>query len=98
MALRQKVTAVATPGIHEDQADLTLTTTDGQVHHLFVEHAIGSLHRPLTDAELDLKVADLCKPVIGHAGAERLIAASRGLGMAASVTDIVAAAVPAGGR
>jgi 2-methylcitrate dehydratase PrpD len=97
VALRQKVTAVAAPGIHEDQVDVTLTTIDGQVHHLFVEHAIGSLHRPLTDAELDLKVADLCEPVIGRGGADRLIAASRGLGAATSVTDIIAAAVPAKG-
>ncbi len=96
VALRQKVTAVATPGIHEDQVDVTLTTTDGQVHHLFVEHAIGSLHRPLTDGELDLKVSDLCEPVIGRAGAARLIAASRGLGAAPDVSEVIASSIPAG--
>ncbi|MHB2169058.1 MmgE/PrpD family protein [Alsobacter sp. R-9] len=95
VGLRQKVTAVASPGIHEDQADVTLTTTDGQVHHLFVEHAIGSLHRPLTDAELDAKVTDLSAPVIGTDGAAALIGRSRGLGSAPDVSALIAVAAGA---
>jgi 2-methylcitrate dehydratase PrpD len=94
VGLRQKVRAVATPGIHEHQVDAVLTTTDGQTHHLFVEHAIGSLHRPLTDAELDAKVFDLCEPVIGKAKSEGLIAASRGIGQAPDVSALIATASP----
>jgi hypothetical protein len=94
VALRQKVKAVATPGIHEHQVDAVLTTTDGQQHHLFVENAIGSLKRPLTDAELDAKVADLCAPVIGVAGGARLIAAARAIGSATNVSALIAAANP----
>ena len=30
-------------------ADVTVTMKDGRTHHLFVEHAIGSLERPMSD-------------------------------------------------
>jgi 2-methylcitrate dehydratase PrpD len=96
IALRDKVTAVVTPGVHEDQADVTVTTTDGRTLHVFVEHAIGSLERPLSDAELDAKAADLCEPVLGAAGARRLLEACRSLGRAPNVRDLVAAALPDG--
>ncbi len=95
VGLRGKVTAVATPGIHEHQVDVVLTTTDGKVHHLFVEHAIGSLGRPMTDAELDAKLTDLCDPVLGAAGSARLIVAARSLIDSDDASRIVAAAIPA---
>jgi 2-methylcitrate dehydratase PrpD len=95
VGLRQKVRAKATPGIHEDQVDVMLTTTDGRVHHLFVEHAIGSLGRPMTNAELDAKVQDLCEPVLGPAGATRLIAEARRLVSSPDAARVVAVAVPA---
>jgi 2-methylcitrate dehydratase PrpD len=94
VALRRKVRAEASPGIHEDQVDATLTTTDGRVLHVFVEHAIGSLQRPLTDEELDQKARDLSEPVVGAAGAERLIAACRGVAGASSLADVIRASLP----
>jgi 2-methylcitrate dehydratase PrpD len=96
VALRGKVSAVVTPGVHEDQADVTITTVDGRTLHLFVEHAIGSLERPLSDAELDAKAADLCEPVLGASGARRLLEACRALARAPNVRELVAAAVPDG--
>jgi 2-methylcitrate dehydratase PrpD len=93
--LRQKVTAVATAGIHEDQVDVTLTTTDGRVLRLFIEHAVGSLGRPLTDAELDAKATDLCAPVIGAGKTADLIAAARATSDAPNLSSVIAAATPA---
>jgi 2-methylcitrate dehydratase PrpD len=95
VALRRKVHAEATPGIHEDQVDVTLTTTDGRTLHVLVEHAIGSLKRPLTDQELDQKVRDLCEPVIGGDAAKRLIDACRGIDKARSLRAVIDASVPA---
>jgi 2-methylcitrate dehydratase PrpD len=94
--LRGKVRAEASPKIHEDQVDITLTTRDGRTHRLFVEHAIGSLERPLSDEELDRKVRDLCEPVIGAAGSGRLIEACRGVETAASLKSVVDASCPKG--
>jgi 2-methylcitrate dehydratase PrpD len=94
VALRQKVRAEVSSGIHEDQVDVTLTTTDGRTLHLFVEHAIGSLERPLSDQELDQKVRDLCEPVIGADGVGRLIEACRGTNAAPSLQRVIDASLP----
>jgi 2-methylcitrate dehydratase PrpD len=94
VGLRQKVKATVRPGIHEHQVDATLTTTDGRVLKLFIENAIGSLGRPLTDAELDAKLVDLCEPVIGAAGSQALIAATRGVGAAPDLSAVIRAASP----
>ena len=95
VALRRKVRAEVGPGIHEDQVDVTLTTTDGRTLHLFVEHAIGSLMRPLSDQELDGKVRDLCELVIGGDGARRLIDACRSVEAASSLRAVIDASMPA---
>ncbi len=94
VALRQKVKAVVQPGIHEHQVDATLTTMDGRTLHLFVENAIGSLGRPLTDQELDAKLKDLCDPVLGTEGSRKLIAAARAVGDACDLGSVIAAAAP----
>ena len=41
--------------------------TDGRTLHLFVEHAIGSLQRPMSDADLARKFHGLVDPVLGAA-------------------------------
>ena len=95
--LRQKVKAVVQPGIHEHQVDAVLTTADGATHHIFIEHAIGSLGRPLTDAELDAKVVDLAAPVIGPAQTAAMIAAARNLGDASDLSVLIRSARPLSG-
>ena len=41
--------------------------------HLKVEHAIGSLQRPLSDADLERKFHGLVDPVLGADRAARLV-------------------------
>ncbi len=94
VALRQKVKAVVQQGIHEHQVDATLTTVDGRVLKLFVENAIGSLGRPLTDQELDAKLVDLCEPIIGQEGCKKLIAAARAVSAAPDLGAVIAATAP----
>jgi 2-methylcitrate dehydratase PrpD len=94
VTLRRKVRAEAEKGIHEDQVKVAITTTDGKVHELFVEHAIGSLDRPLSDEELDNKVRDLCEPVLGAPGTDRFIALCRDTANAPSLAAIIEAGIP----
>ena len=49
---------------------------DGRTHHVFVEHAIGSLERPMSDDDLARKFHGLVDPVLGAARADELIAAA----------------------
>ena len=44
---------------------MTAILKDGRKEHVFVKHAIGSLEKPLTDAQLEAKFRDLAEPVIG---------------------------------
>lgn len=69
VALRDKVTLNVDPSIHEASVDATVRTTDGRELHIFVEHAIGSLERPMSDEQLRAKFVDQSAPVIGEAAA-----------------------------
>ena len=70
VALRRKVVATVDDAIDEAAADVTAVLRDGRRVHVFVEHAIGSLERPMTDAELEAQV-----PRAGRPGARRSRAA-----------------------
>ena len=93
-ALRRKVVATVDDSIDEASADVTAILKDGRREHVFVAHAIGSLERPMTDADLEGKFHALVEPVLGKRRAEDLIAACRDLGAAASVSSLAASARP----
>jgi hypothetical protein len=61
---------------------------------VFVEHAIGSLHRPMTDADLEAKFHGLVDPVLGAARATELIAAAWQLGASGDARSLAALARP----
>ena len=58
VALRGKVIPVITPGIDPAQVDMTIVLKDGRQLHRYVEHAIGSVEKPMTDQQLETKFAD----------------------------------------
>ncbi len=94
VALRRKVVATVDAAIAEASADVTAVLTDGRRVHVFVEHAIGSMQRPLSDAALDGKFRDLAEPVLGADRVEALIAACRGVAGAGDVRALTALACP----
>jgi len=92
VALRQKVVATVDDAIDEASADVIAVLKGGRTEKVFVEHAIGSLERPLSDAQLEAKFRDLAEPVIGEQQAGRLIDACRRLGESPDVGMLAAAA------
>ena len=62
---------------------------------MFVEHAIGSLARPMTDAQLEAKFRGLCDGVLDAPRRSALISACWGVGGAADLRALVRQAVPA---
>jgi 2-methylcitrate dehydratase PrpD len=94
VALRDRIEATVDPRVHEDQADVTIHCRDGRRLHVFVEHAIGSRERPMTDADLAAKFEALVAPVLGAARARELIQASRAIGNAPDVRGLAALARP----
>ncbi len=78
VGVRDKVTAVIDPAIKSDQVDMSVTLTDGRVLHKFIQHAVGSQENPMTDAQLDGKVSDLCDGILSAGQTKRLIDLCRG--------------------
>ena len=75
VALRRKVVAVVDDAIDEAAVDVTAVMTSGVREHVFVEHAVGSLHNPMTQAQLEGKFHGLCDAVLGRDRCTALISA-----------------------
>ena len=93
-ALRRKVVATVDDSIDEAAADVTAILKDGRKVHVFVEHAIGSLERPMSDKDLEAKFHLLADPVIGAAKASSLIEACWTLGTLGNVRELTELARP----
>ena len=64
VALRDRVTAIVDPAIKEDQVRVTVWMKDGRRVETFVEHAVGSVEHPMSDAELEAKFSRLADGVL----------------------------------
>lgn len=96
VALRRKVVATVDDTIDEASADVTAVLKDGRRVHVFVEHAIGSLQNPMTDAMLEAKFHGLSDAILGAGQTGELIKACWAVGQAANVSAITALAAPKG--
>ena len=94
VALRRKVVATVDDSIDEASADVTTVLKDGRRVHVFVEHAIGSLKNPMSNAQLEAKFHGLSDAILGQSQTSELIQACFTLGQAANVSAMVALAKP----
>ncbi|HEY8245266.1 MAG TPA: MmgE/PrpD family protein, partial [Casimicrobiaceae bacterium] len=94
IALRDRIVATHDDGVREESADVTVVTRDGRRHHVFVEHAIGSRERPMSDADLARKFHGLVDPILGAERAKRLVELSRAVATLKDVGALTAAARP----
>ncbi len=80
IALRDRVQVSVDPSVHEDEVFLTVTTKDGRKLEKHVEHAIGSLGKPMkTNADLEFKFLQLADGVLPKAQAEKLLKSAWGI-------------------
>jgi 2-methylcitrate dehydratase PrpD len=94
VALRRKVVATVDDSIDEASVDVTAVLKDGRRVHVFVEHAIGSLQNPMTDALLESKFHGLSDPILDAAQTSQLISACWAVGQAPNVSAIIKLATP----
>jgi len=81
------------------QCIFAATGCDGVAHHVFVEHALGSLQRPMSDDDLARKFHRWVPAILGAAQADDLIAHSMRIASAGGVRALAASARPRqGGR
>ncbi|ARP85412.1 MmgE/PrpD family protein [Bordetella genomosp. 9] len=93
--VRRKVVATVDDAIDEASVDAVATLKDGSKVHIFVEHAIGSLQRPMSDADLEAKFSGMSDPILGADQTRKLIDACWQLAKAADVRGLAALARPA---
>lgn len=92
VATRRKVKATVDDSIDEAAVEATATLKDGRTIHVRVDHAIGSLQRPMTDQDLMDKFSAMSIPVIGEEKTRNLIALCWKLSDATDVHSLVAQA------
>jgi len=88
LALRSKVNPVNTPGIDAAEVDMTIVLRDGRQLHRHIEHAIGSVEKPMTDAQLEAKFADLADGLLPAATIRRVMDACWNIESLANAADI----------
>lgn len=91
-ALRARITAETDPRLAKDQAEVTITLTDGREVTTRIEHAVGSLVNPMSDADLDDKFRGLCEEALSKQQIDRLLELCRGCEQLADASVIAAAA------
>jgi 2-methylcitrate dehydratase PrpD len=97
VALRDKVTATVDKAMHEDQVRVTIKLKGGKTLERYVEHAVGSLGRPMSDADLEAKFRALCSGILAKAEADRLIHLCWDIGKLEDAAEVASASVPAAG-
>jgi 2-methylcitrate dehydratase PrpD len=74
VAIRERVSAIEDPAIGRAQAHVTIVLEDGRSHSKHVAHALGTLQRPMSDADLEAKFRGLVDGVLSAARIDELIA------------------------
>jgi 2-methylcitrate dehydratase PrpD len=87
--LRRKVVATVDDAIAEEQVDVTAVLLDGRREHVFIEHAIGSLQCPMSDADLEAKFHGQADEVLGAPRVQALIDACWGVGAAPNLRAVL---------
>jgi 2-methylcitrate dehydratase PrpD len=97
VALRDRVTAAVDKGVHEDQVHVTIKLKSGKTLERFVEHAVGSLGRPMSDADLEAKFRGLANGILSKPEADELIRLCWDIGKLKDAGEVARASVPADG-
>jgi 2-methylcitrate dehydratase PrpD len=91
VGLRGKVVPVIDAAIKPEQVDMTIELNDGRRLHKYIEHAIGSLEVPMSDADLERKFADLAEGILPPDQTRNLIDLCWRVESLSSAGDIAAA-------
>jgi len=94
VALRERVEATADDALRPDEAHVVLTLENGRVLKYHVEHAVGSVKRPMSDGDLEAKFFGLAKNILGRSQAERVIGLCWSVAELDDVAAVSRASVP----
>jgi 2-methylcitrate dehydratase PrpD len=73
IAIRNKIEVIVDTNIPKKSGDMTIILNDGRVLHQFVENAVGSVEKPMTNAQLNEKFHDLVDEMMPRKNANQLL-------------------------
>ena len=94
VALRDRVHAVVQSGVAEDQMHITIKLKEGRTLDKTIEHAVGSLERPMSDADLEAKFHALTRGILPVSQSNKLIGLCWQVEQLKTVAEIANATVP----
>ena len=96
IALRDRITAAVKSGVHEDQVHVWIKLKGGRMLQKFVEHAVGSIARPMSDRELEAKFRGLATGILSASETDRLIRLCWDIGQLKDAAEVARASITAG--
>ena len=73
VAVRDRVHITPDAALKRTQARVTIALNDGTRHERYVEHALGTLPRPMSDADLEAKFHALVDGILSRSAADEVI-------------------------
>ena len=95
VALRDKVTATVEQGMHEDQVRIAIKLRNGKTLEKFVEHAVGSLGKPMSNLDLEAKFRGQTEGILSKAETDKLMGLCWDIGRLEDAGEAARASVPA---
>ncbi len=94
VALRDRIEAVADPAVRTDEAYVRIKLRNGKELEKHVEHAVGSMDRPMTDKDLDAKFRAQAAGILSRDELDRLLDQCWKMDSLADVSVIAKASTP----
>jgi 2-methylcitrate dehydratase PrpD len=95
IALRDRVTATADPGVREEEVHARLVLGSGRILSKHIEHVIGSLENPLSDRDLETKFQGQAEGLLSADAAGKLLALCWRIASLPDAAAVAKASVPA---
>jgi 2-methylcitrate dehydratase PrpD len=95
MSLRDRVTATADRAMHEDQVQVSIKLKSGKTLEKYIEHAVGSLDRPMSDSDLEAKFRALADGILSKPETDKLIRLCWDVAKLNDAGEVARASVPA---
>lgn len=94
IALRDRIEATADPTLRDDEAYVSIQLKNGQVLERHVEYAVGSLDRPMSDADLEAKFRTLAANVLTNEESDRFLDLCWKLESLENIADLARVSIP----
>jgi len=96
LALRDRVSAAVDKALQEDQVHITMKLKDGRTLEKYVEHVVGSLAKPMSDADLEAKFKSLSDGILARLETENLMRLCWDIAKLKDAGEVARVSVPAG--